>query len=658
MTNLLYNIIPSIKLPANKNQVFSYFSKQQIQPGQIVEIPFRGKKINGLVFSLNNQSIQGLRFKPKDIIRQIENFNLTSKQIKLAIWISEYYHTSIAYVIKLMLPKIVKQRIKEKPTELQSIPYPKLTKEQQLVFEKINNHKGHKTFLIHGVTGSGKTEIYLKLIQEQINQNKQSIVLVPEISLTPQTIRRFSQHFSQDKIAILHSRLSTGEKFTQWQKIHSNQAKIIIGPRSAAFAPVQDIGLIIIDEEHDSSFKQYDQNPRYHAISIAIKLAQLSNAKVVLGSATPSVESYFKAEQKIYTLLELPDRFTANSIMPKVEIVDMREEFKKKNFSIFSEKLQKELDIIIKNNRQALLYINRRGLATFVNCRDCGYIAKCKNCDIPLTFHLYHQNNLRCHYCNYTTQTPITCPKCKSSAIKYFGTGTEKVEQELQKMYKYVKIFRMDSDTTKTKHSHAQIYNDFRLKKANILIGTQMITKGWDLPAIDLIGVISSDVGLNLPDFKTQEKTFQLLTQIAGRTGRGTSPGKVIFQTYNPENFVVRTAAKHDFVSFYKNEIKTRQELDYPPFVKLIKLIYKNPDPDKAQYEANKLYKIITSKFPTSDLRFLTFVLGPAPSFFAKIQGRYIWQIIIKLKNFKYKDQLLKQIPNDWIIDINPDSLL
>ncbi|MFA6296799.1 MAG: primosomal protein N' [Patescibacteria group bacterium] len=652
----LYNIIPSIKLPPDKNQVFSYLSKENISLGQVVEIPFRGKTIKGIVYSLNNNNVQELGFKPKEIIKQVENINLTNKQIELAKWISEYYHTSVASVIKLMLPQAVNQRTKEKDVKSDTIAYPKLTKQQQIIFEKINSTKDFKVFLIHGVTGSGKTEIYLKLIEQQIKLDKQSIVLVPEISLTPQTINRFSQHFNQEQIAILHSKLSTGEKFTQWKKIKSNKAKIIIGPRSAIFAPIQNLGIIIIDEEHDSSYKQYDQNPRYHAREAAIKLANIFNTKVVLGSATPSIESYYMAEQNIYSLLKLPSRFTANSIMPKVEIVDMREEFKKRNFSIFSESLQKELETIIKNNRQALLYINRRGIATFVNCRDCGYVATCKNCDVPLTFHLYKQNNLSCHYCGYTTPTPISCPRCKSSAIKYFGTGTEKVEQELQKMYKYVRIFRMDSDTTRTKHSHAQIYNDFRLKKANILIGTQMIAKGWDLEGVDLVGVISSDVGLNLPDYKAQERTFQLLTQIAGRTGRGITPGKVIFQTYKPDSFVIKTASNHDFESFYKNEIKTRRDLDYPPFVKVIKLIYKNSDPDQAQHEsanlANKLRKLLTL-----DFKLLT-ILGPAPSFFTKIQGRYIWQIIIKLKDLKFKDYILKQVPNDWIVDIDPESLL
>lgn len=651
-SNWLFNIIPSIKLPPDKNQVYSYFSTKNIPLGQVVEIPFRGKKIKGIVYSLNNKSIQELDFKPKEIIKQVENICLTSKQIELAKWISEYYHTSIASVIKLMLPQLVNQRTKDKDTKLATIPYPKLTKQQQKIYEKINSTKNFRVFLIHGVTGSGKTEIYLKLIEQQIKLDKQSIVLVPEISLTPQTINRFSQHFNQDQIAILHSKLSAGEKFTQWKKIKSNQAKIIIGPRSAIFAPIQNLGIIIIDEEHDSSYKQYDQNPRYHARHAAIKLASLYNANVVIGSATPSIESYYMAEQNTYSLLKLPARFTANSVMPKVEVVDMREEFKKKNFSIFSESLQKELEIVIKNNRQALLYINRRGVATFVNCRDCGYAATCKNCDVPLTFHLYKQN-LSCHYCGFTAPTPISCPKCHSSAIKYFGTGTEKVEQELQKLYKYVKIFRMDSDTTRTKNSHAQIYNDFRLKKANILIGTQMIAKGWDLEGVDLVGVISSDVGLNLPDYRTQEKTFQLLTQIAGRTGRGTTPGKVIFQTYSPESFVIKTAARHDFVSFYKNEIKTRQELEYPPFTRLIKLIYKNSDPDQAQHEAQKLFQ----KLSISNFKLAT-LLGPAPSFFQKIQGRYIWQIIIKLKDSNIKDNILKQVPNDWIIDVDPESLL
>lgn len=652
----LVNIIPITNLPPNTNQVFSYLSSQNLKLGQEVIIPFSGKNIAGIV-DLTPANIKQFHFKPKNILKIIENSLLTKKQIELAKFVADYYHTSLGQVLRIMLPKKILPRKKEKILNTKLSPIVKLTPEQNKIYNNIKTSK-QNTFLIHGVTGSGKTEIYLHLIKDQIEKNKQSIVLIPEIALTSQTIMRFTKHFKAEEIAILNSRLSEGEKYIQWLKIKQNVAKIIIGPRSAIFAPIQNLGIIIIDEEHDSSFKQYDQKPRYHTITVAKKLADLYQAKLVLGSATPDIISYYNTEQQKCSLQTLPSRYTSNQQMPKIKIIDMREEFKKRNYSIFSLDLQDELEKIIKNNRQAILFINRRGASTFVMCRDCGYVLKCKNCDVPMAYHAFSRTNfLFCHHCGHKTQNLTLCPNCQSHAIKYFGAGTQKVESELQKLYKYVKIFRMDSDTTKSKNAHSQIYHDFRLKKANILIGTQMITKGWDLPEIDLIGVIASDIGLNLPDYRSSEKTFQLLTQVAGRTGRGHfNPGKVIFQTYNPDNFVIKTAAKHDYKTFYLNEIKTRQKLNYPPFCKLVKLIYKHENPVKSKKQAdlltNKLNQLLTFDFQPLTL------LGPSPSFYSRIRNKYIWQIILKIKPNTNIKPILKIIPSDWIIDIDPESLL
>jgi len=657
------NIIPTTQIPLNKPQYFSYSIlkdlEKDIKPGIEVKIPLGKKKISGVVFNIVNSQP---KFKLKNILEVTDKIPvLSTDQLKLAGWISKYYYTSLGIVIKTMLPKRVGTR-KHESVKLskEKFPFPKLTKIQNEVYESIKNSK-EKKFLIYGVTGSGKTEIYLKLIKDTLNADKQVIFLVPEISLTPQTVQKIASRFDHHILALLHSNLSAGEKYKIWQNIRDKKIKIIIGPRSAILTPIQDLGLIIIDEEHDQSYKQYDQNPQYHVKDVASKLSELTNCKVILGSATPSIETYYQAKSKRIKLLEMPERFQGGYDMPKVQIVDMRVELKKKNFSIFSEALQEELEKTLNNKKQALLFINRRGTSTFVMCRDCGHVLKCPHCDVPLVYHsgFSNSNNLNCHYCNYGEKIKSECPKCNSKYIKYFGAGTERIESEFKAQFPGVRVARMDKDTMNTKFAHFKTFNDFLTKKYNVLIGTQMITKGFDLPNIDLIGIISADTCLNLPDFKSFERTFQLITQVAGRTGRGQDQGKVILQTYNPENKVLKAASKHDFKSFYDLEIVERNNLNYPPFSKLIKLTLKGKDHKKIQNKTINIAKTLSKYIKDNKLNID--ILGPSTAFIPKKRGEFIWQIILKIKkdiSLEKRNKLLSILSTDCNVDIDPESLL
>ena len=420
--------------------------------------------------------------------------------------------------------------------------------------------------LLHGVTGSGKTEVYIRAVKEAVGQGQQAIVLVPEISLTPQAIERFSEHFTT---AVIHSHLTKKQKTKEWNRILNNEVQVIVGARSALFTPVNNLGLIIIDEEHDSSYKQ-DSHPHYHAREVAVKRAELSGAKVILGSATPSLESYYHLESGgIWKLAELPTRIDDRPL-PPVTIVDMRAELKEGNRTVFSRALRAALKATIAEGKQAILFQNRRGYSTFLLCRECGWVVECPHCAVSMTWH--KDGSARCHYCGLQSKVPPQCPQCQSKAFRYFGTGTQKVESELAVLLPQARVIRMDKDTTSKKGAHAQLLSDFADGKGDILLGTQMIAKGHDFPNVNLVGVISADTALNFPDFRASEKTFQILTQVAGRAGRSmaTAESKVVVQTYHPEHLAILAAATHDYASFYKQELEFRQELGYPPFSKLI----------------------------------------------------------------------------------------
>ncbi|MBI2979455.1 MAG: primosomal protein N' [Chloroflexi bacterium] len=510
-------------------------------------------------------------------------------------------------------------------------------------------------FLLHGVTGSGKTEVYLQALAETVRLGKRGIVLVPEIALTPQTIERFASRFP-GKVAVLHSQLSLGEQFDEWQRIREGKFDVVIGPRSAIFAPQPDLGLIVIDEEHEWNYKQSDNSPHYHARDVAIKLGELTGAVVVLGSATPDVETFYHSQRGDYLRLQLPERVTPteNSPMPRVEVVDLRNELKAGNRSIFSRSLYRAIDKAVTGGEQVMLFLNRRGAATFVQCRNCGYVLACRRCDIPLSYHLA-EDKLVCHQCNYRMAVPQLCPRCLSRRIKFLGTGTEKLEQETGHAFPASRLLRWDSDTTTGKYSHQEILNKFRSHQADILIGTQMITKGLDLPRVTLVGVVNADTGLNLPDFRAGERTFQLLSQVAGRAGRGPLGGQVIIQTYTPEHYAIQAAAKHDYTLFYEKEINYRRQLHNPPFSRLASLIYTHTNNTLAQKEATRMKRLFIEEKEAQGIADLT-VIGPAPAFIQRLRGRFRWQLILRAADpATFLSPL--PIPQGWTIDIDPVGL-
>ncbi len=511
-------------------------------------------------------------------------------------------------------------------------------------------------FLLHGVTGSGKTEVYLQALAEAVRLGKRGIVLVPEIALTPQTIERFASRF-RDKVAVLHSQLSLGEQFDEWQRIRNGEVDVVIGPRSALFAPQPDLGLIVIDEEHEWNYKQHDKSPRYQARDVAIKLAELSGAVVILGSATPDVESFYHAQRGDYHLLQLPERVTPSqsSPLPQVEIVDLKDELKAGNRSLFSRSLSQGITKAVSGGEQVILFLNRRGAATFIQCRNCGFVLRCRRCEVALTYHSV-EDTLVCHQCNYRMPVPQLCPRCLSQRIKFLGVGTQKLEQEASHTFPQARLLRWDSDTTKRKYSHQEILSKFRAHEADILIGTQMISKGLDLPQITLVGVVNADTGLNLPDFRAGERTFQLLSQVAGRAGRGTLGGRAIIQTYSPEHYAIQAAAKHDYVLFYDKEIAYRRQLHNPPFSRLASLVYAHTNDAFCQREAERMKRLLIEERDSKGIADLG-VIGPAPAFIHRLRGRFRWQLIVRGSD---PATFLSPIPfpQGWTIDIDPVGLV
>lgn len=505
----------------------------------------------------------------------------------------------------------------EKSESLQLLP------DQQTACWKITAATEQETFLIHGVTGSGKTEIYLQTIEAKLKEGKEAIVLVPEISLTPQMVERFKSRFGSE-VAVLHSALSSGEKYDEWRKIERKEARVVVGARSAVFAPLENLGIIIIDEEHEASYKQED-NPRYHARDVAIWRANKYQCPVVLGSATPSLESFARAKKGVYTLIELPSRVN-NRAMPEVSVVDMREELRKENRTEFSTELLEKIKDRIAKKEQTVLMLNRRGYSSFVMCRDCGYVVECPNCDISLTYH-QSSNQMKCHYCGHEERVPQKCPSCEGEHIRYFGTGTQKVEESLTKLIPEARVIRMDVDTTRTKGAHEKLLKSFRNHEADILLGTQMIAKGLDFPDITLVGVLNADTMLHLPDFRASERTFQLLTQVSGRAGRHERTGEVVVQSYNPEHYSIEFAKKHDFIGFYNHEMQLRKMGSYPPFYYLTMINVSDENEMKAIRTIQEMAQFLRGKLGPDAV-----VLGPVPSTITRIKNKYRYQCIIKYK--------------------------
>jgi len=559
-----------------------------------------------------------------------------------------------------------------------------------------------RAFLLHGVTGSGKTEIYLRAVAQTLRQGRKAIILVPEISLTPQTVARFAGRFSErgdrqrdedgrQPVAVLHSALTDGERYDTWRRARAGLVDVVVGPRSALFAPLSPLGLIVLDEEHDDSYKQEAPRPRYHARDTALELARLSDATVILGSATPSLTSFYRAQQGEFELQEMPRRIMGHTRrlqelqaryhvtdtryrilndeaegegqhpqarylpLPPVQIVDLRAELRAGNRSIFSRPLQRAMDEALGRGEQVILFLNRRGTATFVLCRDCGHVVRCPHCDVPLTYH-GPRARLICHHCNYRKPQPKHCPQCGGGRIRYFGLGTERVEEAVRERWPGARLLRWDRDTARTHEAHTNILQRFAGGAADVLVGTQMITKGLDLPLVTVVGVISADTALNLPDFRSSERTFQLLTQVAGRAGRGLLGGRVVTQTYHPDHYAVVAASEHAYEAFAERELTFRREQGYPPYTRLAKLVTMDKDYGRARARARDLSARLRRALAREGLP-TTNLMGPAPPFFARLRDRYRWQILLRHAN---PPAFLAEvaIPDGWHVEIDPVSVL
>lgn len=543
----------------------------------------------------------------------------------------------IKYFVDNGLVEVTEQEISRTASVFQAVEPDSaklLNEEQQVAFDTIMA-SSDKPFLLEGITGSGKTEVYLQVIQEVLNDGKTAIMLVPEISLTPQMSNRFIARFGE-KVAIMHSGLSDGEKYDEWRKIKEGRAEVVVGARSAIFVPLENIGVIIIDEEHETSYKQ-DSSPRYHARDIALLRAKYHQARVVLGSATPSLESRARAQRDVYHLLRLTHRANEEAFLPQVQIVDMRSNLSDKsaNFSeLLLEKIQEKVD----RKEQVILMLNRRGYSSFVMCRDCGFVVECPNCDISLTLHM-DTKTLNCHYCGHQEAIPHACPNCQSRKIRYYGSGTQKVQEELEKLLPHIRILRMDVDTTKTKNAHEKILNKFGAHEADILLGTQMIAKGLDFPNVTLVGVINADTGLNLPDFRASERSFQLLMQVAGRAGRANKKGEVVIQTFNPGHYAVKLVADQDYEAFYRQEMYYRQQLSYPPYYFTVQILVSHKDEDIVAKKAYEIASLIKEKLSEKAK-----ILGPTPKPIARTHNLYHYQILVKYRFEEHLEKVLNQV--------------
>lgn len=636
-----------------------------VAAGKRVFVPFQNRTVVGYVVGTGDTAdVKDV----KEIISVIDTQPIVSAEmLKLTAWIRDNYFCSWGEAIAAVIPGGIKKgkvaigsRLKDghvHPAEIAPSGPHVLTEEQsralKVILEYIDKQQ-HRTFLLHGITASGKTEVYLQAIDEVLKNGRQAIVLVPEISLTPQTVERFVSRFGKG-VAVLHSKLTPATRFLEWKKIKDGDAAIVVGARSAVFSPMKDLGLIIVDEEHETSYKQ-DDVPRYHARDVAEERARLNNCPLILGTATPSLESYYKAKRGEYKLIRLTKRIEER-LLPKSKIVDMRMELAtRKRVAIFSKVLLDALERTLKNEKQAILFLNRRGFSTYMSCKSCGLVLKCKRCDAVLVYH-FDDKKLVCHYCDYRMDPPDICPKCRSGYIRYFGLGTEKVESELGRSFSHVHMARMDSDTTARRGSHDKILGSFKSGDVSLLVGTQMIAKGLDFPEVTLVGVVSADVTLNVPDFRASERTFNLLTQVAGRAGRGEDGGEVIIQTYAPSHYAILTAAKHDYEKFYEEEIKSRKELLFPPFVHLVKITVRARNEDLTRRSAEELAMAIKGQEPSAK------VAGPAPAPISRMRGYFRYNILLKGNERLEMCALLKKVlagfrkPHGVLVAVDVDPI-
>ncbi|SJN62487.1 primosomal protein N' [Clostridioides difficile] len=631
-----------ISLSLESDKIDDYIEQNKINVGS------KQKEI--LSFLKNNENVE-----INDLLDLLnaskQSINSLSKKKLITLEFKDYYRE----------PKSIYKSV------LKSI---KLNNEQQEAVDEIKSNMfvdDKKPYLIHGVTGSGKTEVYMEIIEFALNQGLDSIFLVPEIALTPQTIDRLKSRFG-DLVGVFHSKLSEGEKHDVYKAVKAGKVRVLIGARSALFAPFNSLGLIIIDECHESSYKS-EKNPKFNAIEVARFMALKNNITLILGSATPSIEEYYRAKSGEYKLINIKSRAN-DKPLPNIEVVDMKDELDKGNRSIFSLKLQKEIRYAIEENNQVILFLNRRGYANFVSCRKCGYVFQCENCDISLTYHK-KSNTGRCHYCGYEKEIPKECPECKSTYVKPFGVGTQKIEEELKYIFPDIKTLRMDKDTTSKKGALDEILNKFKDKEADVLIGTQMLSKGLDFENVTLVGILSADMILNFPDFKSFETTFQLITQVSGRAGRADKEGKVVLQTYDTEHYAIKHAIEYDYEGFYEDEIKIRKAFGYSPFNNMLSVVVSGEDERLVIKNIKNMHASLIYLLEKRGINDLGFILGPNPCSISKINQNYRWQILFKDENIEIN--LLKGIikyicitKRDLIfdkninvsIDINPNSVL
>src|SRR3989338_8532037 len=662
--------------------------RQKIKIGQQVRVPFGFRSEIGYVAGFVEQAEVS---KVKDILEITSELPLFTEQaIELVKWLADYYSSFFITALRLVMPPGTKgkegrtkkaesrkpsaERRQEKPLSSAfsvRLSAFSLTSAQQnalnSILQAIGNGQPEK-FLLYGVTGSGKTEIYLQAIAEILRRGKSAIVMVPEISLTPQLVQRFRDRF-HDHAAVLHSDLTFKQRDGEWRRVASGEASVVLGTRSALFAPIKNLGFIIMDEEYETTYKN-EKSPRYHARTVALKLAEMNDAIVIMGSATPSVETYYHSSEQgssavaagrkelgEYIKLVLPKRIDDRPL-PPVEVIDMRAELKAGNFGVLSGKLRDELEKTLANGEQAILFINRLGFFTFIICRSCGYVIECPRCSVSLVYSS-HDRQIRCNRCGYSAETPKTCPRCNSASIKYFGTGTQRIEEEAAKAFPGARILRYARDTTGKRGSHEFFFSTFAEGKADLLIGTQMVTKGLDVAKVTLVGVVSADTGLHLPDFRSAEHTFQLLTQVAGRAGRHHLPGKVIIQTYSPDHYVIETAAGHDYEAFYRREIEHRRELGYPPFSQLISVLVAGADQKKTAEISQSIGDFLGRRLTEG-------VLGPVMAVIPKLRGEWRYRILLKGSELEVMRNAIREtmgrivIPRGIkaIIDVEPMSLL
>lgn len=661
------------------DQLYTYGVKDDAKIGSKVYVPFaRSRNLReAYVVETDEHSGDGLGKRLRYIEKVDDDVSLSEEMIRTALWMKKRYICRLIDAVNCFTPVGEKARrgqrknpFAEEKGEPSSVK--ELTLQQAQILQRIGEAakaKKHMRFLLHGVTGSGKTEIYIRAAQQVLEQGRNVIVLVPEIALTGQIIDRFIGRFGSGKVAVLHSKLSLGERYDQWKKVRDGcdgDGQIVIGARSAVFAPLENIGLIVIDEEHETTYKS-DHTPKYDTIEVALKRVQDkdNNGILLLGSATPSVVSYQRAQEGIYELLELTERYN-KVVLPEISIVDMREELKRGNRSIISSELCSKMKDTLEAGRQVILFLNRRGYSTFVSCRECGYVARCPGCGLSLTYHKAGGQAV-CHYCGYHEPAPNKCPECGSKYIRYFGSGTEKLEEAVSDLFPEYAAERLDLDTVKRKGEMTRKLKAFRSGKTQILIGTQIIAKGLDFRNVGLSGIVSADVSLNIPDFRSPERTFQLITQAAGRAGRGDSQGHVVIQTYSPEHYAVAFASQHDYKGFFETEKQLRAYMGYPPYSDLFQIVFTAKREDAAKDGAESWYERIRGRMAREDQEM---VFPPQQAYLGKIKDIYRYSMLIKCpqgRRAEYsrivaavREEDIEKKKKDYtaIVDINPYSFI